>query len=188
MDLIKKILWQTDKELLLNQKNNKKAIANHNKTIELIDIIGGLSGNVLDIGKRNLLTEKLENKFNISIDSTNGDLDIKFECPNKKYNFIHYNNVIEHQFNPLFTLLEIKKRLKKNGILILGTPIKPRWITDAKRHFNEFNKYKFDLLILRGGFKIVKQIMHWKQLGWTGIRPLLGSFYKRQGIFILKKI
>jgi SAM-dependent methyltransferase len=177
--------WISDEDTRKSQKNNPKAQINFNKTFEIIDSIGGLKGDVLDIGSRNLLTEMLEERYKINIDSTFGDLDLQFKCFKQKYDFIHYNNVIEHQFNPLYTLLEIGKHLKKGGILILGTPLKPNWITFAKCHFHEFNKYQYNKLIVRSGFMKIKEMHYYKQFSIKGVRLFFASFYKRQVLNIL---
>ncbi len=177
--------WASDDITFANQKRNKKAEINRLQTIGLIDSIGGLHGNVLDIGSRNFFTEVLERKYNIEIDSTSCDLDEGLTSPKSHYDFVHYNNVVEHQFNPLLTLLEIKKILKSDGMLILGCPLKPKWITSAKCHFHEFDEYTYQELIKRAGFKEVKRIHFYKQLSVNGIRGIFGSFFKRQVVAIL---
>ncbi|HPQ35982.1 MAG TPA: methyltransferase domain-containing protein [Tenuifilaceae bacterium] len=178
--------WADDSTTIRNQKTNYKAFSNQRHTINLINSIGGLKGDILDIGSRNYMTELLEKTFNVRIDSTKGDLDLQLLAPKTKYDFIHYNNVIEHQFNPLFTLLEIKKHLKQDGILILGTPLKPNWITFANCHFHEFNEYQYRKLIRRAGYEEVKRVHFYYQISVKGIRQILGSFYKRQVVSILK--
>jgi SAM-dependent methyltransferase len=171
-----------------NQMNHPKARRNQVETIRLIDENCIFKGNILDIGERNLFTEILENTYGVTIESTYGDLDVEFKTlEDHLYDFIHYNNVIEHQFNPLFTLLKIKERLKPDGILVLGCPIKPSWITFSKCHFHEFDQYRFDKLIARAGFKVVDYVKFWRQVRFNGLRPFLGSFHRCQGIYLLKK-
>lgn len=179
--------WVTDSVTFKSQNENPVAKENRERTMKLIDdIFGCLRGDVLDVGSRNVFTKILEDRYKIQIDSTEGDLDEVFNCPKQKYDFIHYNNVIEHQFNPLFTLLEIKKRLKKDGILILGTPVKPKWITSATCHFHEFDERAFYHLIARAGFKELVSDRFYHHICLIGIRLLLGSFYKKQYVGILK--
>ena len=168
------------------EKENLSAIDNRKETFSLLDKLGGLKGDVLDIAERNYLTELLEQRYNIGIDSTTGDLDIEFICPQKKYDFVYYSHVIEHQFNPLFTLLKIKKILKKNGILILACPVKPHWITWDKGHFHEFDLYRIHKLIERASYKIIEEKQFHYHKGFRGIRPILGSFYPRLYLAILK--
>jgi SAM-dependent methyltransferase len=182
----------SSKDCYINQRTNPKAIRNQQETIKLINTCGGLFGNVLDIGERNLFTEILENLYEVKIFSTYGDLDLHLcikdrSQVNGMFRFVHYNNVIEHQFNPLFTLLKIKQVLKPGGILILGTPIKPNWITPAKCHFHELDQYRFDKLIERAGFKVVDYVKFWYEIRPWSIRGFFGMFYTRQAVYILKK-
>lgn len=152
------------------------------------------SKNILDIGERNPLTIRIENKFNVKIDSTNGDLDTEFfTIPKDKYDIIICSHVIEHIFNPLWLLERIKSVMKDHSVIILGTPIKPCWITTSTGHFHEFDIYRFKKLMKRAGLKIFnfKHYYIYNRINWrmfTGIRPFLSSFKKRHGICILKKI
>ena len=113
-----------------------------------------LYGNILDIGDRNPLTERLEKEFNVNIDSTSGDLDELLVCKAKQYDIVICSQVIEHVFNPLFLLLNIKSVMKDRAALILATPMKPYWITQSTRHFHEMDKYRLYKLIKRAGFTI----------------------------------
>lgn len=176
--------------LYANERTNPKAIRNRMETMKLIDKHGGLSGNVLDIGERNLFTEILESRYNIPIYNTYGDLDTGMRVRDEAYgtrlyDWVHYNNVIEHQFSPLFTLLKIKYRMNPWGKLILGCPIKPTWITFSRCHFHEFDQYRFDKLIARAGFTVVDKIHFWHELNGIGVRNLLGSLYTKQAVYIL---
>jgi SAM-dependent methyltransferase len=180
--------FSTSTEILYdNELNNPKAIRNREETINLLlkNRIH-LHGKILDIGERNLFTEQLENLYDVKIYNTYGDLDVEFNAPLFKYDFVHYNNVIEHQFNPLFTLLKIREVLKPEGILILGTPVKPTWITFAKCHFHEFDQYRFDKLIQRAGFAVIDKVHFWHDIKLLGIRGILGSFWTKQAIYLLK--
>ena len=51
------------------------------------------------------------------------DLLKKLEFIEKKFDVIMFYHVIEHFFDQTKTFEILKKRLKKNGILILGTPL-----------------------------------------------------------------
>jgi SAM-dependent methyltransferase len=179
-------LWADDSFTVGNQQTNKKAIANQRETIKIIDSIGGLSGSVLDIGSRNHFTAVLEGKYSVTIDSTSGDLDLGLKCPGTAYDFVHYNNVIEHQFNPLLTLLQIRRVLKNSGYLILGTPLKPTIITFATCHFHEFDEYRYRKLIARAGFQEVKRVHFYRQVSVNGLRAAMGSFFNRQVLSLLR--
>jgi SAM-dependent methyltransferase len=180
-------LWADDSFTVGNQQTNKKAIANQAETIKIIDSIGGLSGSVLDIGSRNHFTEILEKKYSVTIDSTEGDLDVGLQCAGTAYDFVHYNNVIEHQFNPLLTLLQIREVLKGDGYLLLGTPLKPTFITFAKCHFHEFDAYRYNKLLARSGFQEVRRVHFYRQVSVNGLRSIVGSLFNRQVLSLLKK-
>ena len=180
-------IWPDDSETISNQKANKRAIQNQQKTFEIIDSIGGLSGNVLDIGRYNHFTELLEDRYKIIIDSTSGDLDIDFDYSYYSYDFVHYNNVIEHQYNQLHTLLKIRDILKDSGYLIFGCPLKPKWITTSECHFHEFDTKAYYELLNRADFKEVKQIRFSYVISVKGMRGLIGSFYRRQVVSLLTK-
>ena len=53
-------------------------------------------GNVLDVGEPNLLSSELEEKLDIKIDHTEGDLDFNFYSPKLNYDLIIFSHVIEH--------------------------------------------------------------------------------------------
>ena len=63
---------------------------------------------VLDLGARNPLTDLIERRLSANIHNTDGDLDMAFVFPRCIYDVIVYSHTIEHQFNPLNTLLMIK--------------------------------------------------------------------------------
>lgn len=178
-------------EFLESVKNKAIKKFYHNQLLEYIKDLD-LSGNILDIGERNPLTTRIEATYNISVDSTQGDLDTEFICPNKKYDVVIFNHVIEHLFNPLFCLENIKKVMKPKGILIIGTPIKPGFITTSKGHFHEMDDYRFRKLVKRAGLQILcwKKSHVYNNIQWTrftGIRPLLRMFYKCHSWVTLSK-
>ena len=134
----------------------------------------------LDIGERTALTKRLEDLYNINFDSTNIDLDI--EPLKGEYDIITSFEVLEHLFNPLFNLIEIKRVLKPNGVLYISTPLyKPR-IIKSPYHFHEFSEDELMNLIKRADFlvkrkKIIKVRPFWHY--FLGIRPMLRAKYER---------
>ena len=89
---------------------------------------------------------------------------------------------MEHLFNPLFNLIEIKRVLKPNGVLYISTPLyKPR-IIKSPYHFHEFSEDELMNLIKRADFlvkrkKIIKVRPFWHY--FLGIRPMLRAKYER---------
>ena len=176
-------------EYLKTVKDYPLYVYNHNRFIKYIkDLFPWYySGRVLDIGGRNPLTQRLEDEFDIVIDSTLSDLDIQFICTRSEYDIIIFNHVIEHLFNPLFCLQNIREVMHKDSILIIGTPIKPNFITTETGHFHEMDEYRFKKLIQRAGLEIInwQRFYTYNHISWrsfTGIRPFLKMFYKCHSI------
>ena len=142
----------------------------------------------LDIGERSDFTERLENIYNIQFDSTHVDLDV--EPLDGKYDIITSFEVLEHLFNPLFNLLEIKKVMSNNAVLYISTPLyKPR-IIKSPNHFHEMSEDELMNLIKRANLKIkkkkiikVRPSLHYL----SGVRPLLRAMYERVILLKLSK-
>ena len=98
---------------------------------------------ILDVGVRSPLTDEIEKFFNIMIYNTDGDLDTNPNVPMEYFDIIIYSHTIEHQFNPLFTLLRLKSRLKHNGIMYIFLPNRPKFLW-FKGHFHEIDRYRID--------------------------------------------
>ncbi len=146
---------------------------------------GKLNGRILDIGERNPLTILLGNLYSVNITNTTGDLD-ECEFTGFSYDTIICSHVIEHLFNPLFFLKEVKKVM--NGKLYVITPIKPYWITMARCHFHEMDHRNFTRLIDRAGLHIVD----WQEYSVPipfrfSLRNWLRRLYKEYSIVTLTK-
>lgn len=146
---------------------------------------------ILDVGGRNPLTEALEEEHKIKIDNTSGDLDLDFNIPGNDYDVILYSHTIEHQFNPLYTLVELKKVLNESGVLYVLMPERGKLLW-TKGHYHEIDDYRFNLLIKRAGFEIIdmKREKAWRH--WTeyikGIRPFYRLIREHDAIYALKKV
>jgi len=95
-----------------------------NKNIEILDAgcgIGNLSKRLLEKDYKNILTLDTTNKLKVNVPFIKADLneDLEFE---KKFDIIVCQEVIEHLENPRHLLRELKKILKKEGLIILTTP------------------------------------------------------------------
>ena len=184
-----------DIDFIIQQSKLKGFIYRDKKIIEYLSDLD-MNGSILDIGERNPLTERIEEAFGISIDSTIGDLDgvewwISGERGVKMYDMIIFSHVIEHLFNPLFCIESIKMMMKQNALLIICTPIKSHLIPWGKGHFHEFDDYRFKKLIERAGLKIIRwekfSNYRWNTLrSYRGFRPLLRMFFKEQSFIELK--
>ena len=142
-----------------------------NATLAFIDEI---KGTCLDAGERNFMTESIENKFKISVDSTKGDLD---RCPIGKCDTLFCFEVLEHLYNPLFFLENIKA-----DIIYLSTPRQWAQSLKAVHHFHEIPTDRLMWLFDEAGLQILKEgkitiAGNWyNHLG--GVRPFLRYFQK----------
>ena len=143
--------------------------------------------NGLDIGDRTEFTDELELFFNCSFDNTSIDLDT--ENLSGQYEVITAFEIIEHLFNPLYFLMQIKNVLKKNGTLYLSTPKGKPYFLWSKDHFHEMGYDRLFSLIDRAGFKIIrKQEIRIQPFYFylTGFRPMLRFIFEKHLIMELR--
>jgi SAM-dependent methyltransferase len=84
---------------------------------------------------------------------------------NEKFDVIFANNIFEHLYSPHHFLNKIKKYLKPNGVLILGVPCVPKFVSLlrlrkfrgslAVQHINFFTRDTLQLSVERAGWNIV---------------------------------
>ena len=116
------------------------------KTIEFLRPMTHASGG-LDIGDRSTLTAQLEEFFHCPFTNTTVDLDTG-ELQGH-YDVVTCFEVLEHLFNPLRCLLQIKKVLVRDGRLYLSIPTgKPQFLWSPS-HFHEFSDHSLTALIKR---------------------------------------
>ncbi len=146
---------------------------------------------VLDIGKRNNLTKAMEDKFGVAIDSTHGDLDVDFWVEEYRYNFIIYSHVIEHQFNPLHTLLMLKMCLNEGGSVLIVTPCGKPKILWGEGHYHEIDKGRMYEMIKKAGLKVAcyDKVKSWREwwFYFKGLRPFLRLFFEWNAYYIITK-
>tara|TARA_B110000014_G_scaffold261522_1_gene253410 strand:- start:12947 stop:13495 length:549 start_codon:yes stop_codon:yes gene_type:complete len=156
------------------------------KTLNFLHINHDIK-NGLDIGDRTNFTEKLENFYKCSFNNT--DIDLDTEKLSGDYDVVTAFEIIEHLFNPLHFLLQIKNILKKDGTLYLSTPKGKPYFLWSKEHFHEMEYSRLFSLINRAGFKVVrKQEIRIQPLYFyfTGFRPILRFFFEKHIILELK--
>ncbi|HUS60103.1 MAG TPA: class I SAM-dependent methyltransferase [Nevskiaceae bacterium] len=88
------------------------------------------------------------------------------EVKDESFDCVTSFDVIEHTFNPKTFILEIKRKLKKRGILMMTTPnsegisakiLKGRWwVLNPEDHYVIFNPSSLQLLLKNNGFKIIE--------------------------------
>jgi SAM-dependent methyltransferase len=90
--------------------------------------------------------------------------------PNNTYDVVSLNMALEHLYQPLETLKEIKKILKKNGVLVITVPnidsvgfgiFQKDWqALNLPRHLYQFNPSTLQELVSTAGFK-KEEINYW---------------------------
>lgn len=144
---------------------------------------------ILDVGNRNPLTDLLEDIFNVTIMSTTGDLDTDFEIPEGTYDVIIYSHTLEHQFNPLHSLLRLRDHMDQHSLMYLSLPDRGKLLW-AKGHFHEIDAYRFGLLMERAGFEIVSKqrdkVWRSPKQYLLGVRPLLRLFWEYNVTYTVK--
>lgn len=102
----------------------------------------------------------------------------------KKYDVVTIIDVIEHVVDPLNLLVEAKKHLSQNGILVIITPnvrslaaicLKYKWWHYRVAHITYFEKNNLDLLLSKIGLEAVK----YKYPGWYFSYPYLRERLKK---------
>ena len=165
--------------------NNSATKIRWDKTLEFMGR-GVNFKSALDIGDRTGLTEMMEDKYGVKFDNTKGDLD-NLELKGN-YDLVTSFEVLEHLFNPLFNLVQIKNLLNPNGRLILSTPLaKPR-ILWSEEHFHEMSKNSIQALFEVAGLKVLRKNyfrVYPVTFYFSGVRPLLRLIYDKIQIYEL---
>ncbi|NTW68571.1 MAG: methyltransferase domain-containing protein [Chlorobiaceae bacterium] len=144
-----------------------------------------LSG--LDLGDRTPLTASLEQLFGCSFESTAIDLDV--EPLAGSFSVITAFEVLEHLYNPLRLLLDVRRILEGGGArLFVSMPIaKPACLKSAD-HFHEMSRDEALSLFRRAGFRVERsgefRIRH-PLFYLTGFKPLLRAWYEKVQIYEL---
>lgn len=142
----------------------------------------------LDIGDRTPMTAMLETLFGCRFDNTSVDLDIGMldGC----YPVVTAFEVLEHLYNPLHLLLEIRKVLASGAAsrLFISTPAWKPLFLQSQDHFHEMTRRSLDSLIDRAGFDVVRRAefrIRTRGFCLTGIRPLLRCIFEKTVIYEL---
>lgn len=138
----------------------------------------------LDIGDRTPATALLEAHFACRFDTTSADLDTEpLGLPNR-YSVVTAFEVIEHLYNPLYLLLQIRDVLDPgpSSRLFLSTPAWKPGFLQSPEHFHEMPKRSLDALIARAGFEVVRNAefgIRFPLFCLCGIRPMLRCLFEK---------
>ena len=133
----------------------------------------------------------------------NSDL-INSNLPSDFFDIIYLDSVLEHVYNPVEYLTEIKRILRKGGILYLGVPNEDSLFNDVRKifykitgknitekikpfqspyHINGFNKKSLAFGLTKAGFKIVELRNFANRLLFMREKPFTKDFLKLLLIF-----
>ena len=166
-------------------------VTNESHISQVLDYLEGkVTLPILDVGQRSPLTDAIAQRYLPGVENTQGDLDIEFSIPGYwPYYTIIYSHTIEHQFNPLFTILQLKKIMAREASLIIILPSRTKLLWD-KGHYHEIDHYRMKLLIERAGMRIVSYERRKAWRKWYtyfyGIRPLLRLFLEYNAYYLIK--
>ena len=134
----------------------------------------------LDIGDRSPCTDQLESFYNCDFENTKIDLDTGQLTG--EYDLITAFEIIEHLFNPLHFLMEIRSVLTENGSLYLSTPQGKPYFLWSDDHFHEMGFSRLQSLLEYAGFRIIRMEKIRIQpfsFYFTGIRPILRFIFEK---------
>lgn len=119
------------------------------------------------------------------------------KIPNNFFDVVTMHSVLEHVPDPLKTLLEINKKLKKNGMFVFNVPNMssleykqykmlnkpfPGFIFE---HLYYYSPKSISLLLGKAGFKVVNMTSrHYSTLHVPPKRPFIGLFTFPQKLFL----
>ena len=152
---------------------------------------GKLYGRVLYVGEEDKLAKTIFKSNDIAISYIDFDLDIGKLYPLPDYNIIIMSHVIEHLFNPLHALTQLRKQLKRNGVMYVILPQRPKFLW-TENHFHEIDDKRIKCLFDRAGLEIIEKAYHPMHKQWYtmffGIRMFLRFFfYRKATIYKLRR-
>jgi SAM-dependent methyltransferase len=141
-----------------------------------------------DMGEENPLIRYLGHKKDMAYTSID-DVDFDYEPIEGKYGTIFSFALLEHFFNPLFALENMKRALLPGGIIYLSTPYRPHFMW-TEHHFHEIDDKRMGWLYERAGLRVVKServaLRGRLREHLTGIRPLIRYFHKSMRLYKLR--
>ena len=160
------------------------------KTLEFLkgsSLAAGSCRRGLDLGDRTPLTASLEQVFGCPFENTKIDLDI--ETLAGLFGAVTAFEVLEHLYNPLHALLEVKRVLiGEDARLFVSMPLRKPAFLASPNHFHEMTRISALSLFTRAGFGVVRSAefrIRRPLFYLTGVKPLLRAWYEKVQIYEL---
>jgi len=156
------------------------------QTIDFCDIPRGTT--VLDIAAKNDLSQQLAIEKSVKIVNTTSDLDYDI-IPEvlEIFNYVTCFEVIEHLLNPRLFFDNLHEITPKEVVIYLSYPSRPKFLWNDEEHFHEYDRLRFEYLLNKTGFKIVKERKIFIRIKPFGIRPIIRNFIPQTIIYKLAK-
>jgi hypothetical protein len=141
----------------------------------------------LDLGERTPFTALLEQHFSSPFENSSVDLDL--EPLSGSFGVVTAFEVLEHLYNPLHALLEVRHLLAGDDArLFVSMPLwKPSSLASPD-HFHEMTRSEALSLFSRAGYAVLRsaefRIRH-PLFYLTGVKPLLRAWYEKVQIYEL---
>ena len=141
----------------------------------------------LDLGDRTPFIAALEQHFECPFENTTVDLDV--EPLTGSFGVVTAFEVLEHLYNPLHVLLEVKRLLAgEDARFFVSMPLwKPAFLASPD-HFHEMTRTEALSLFTRAGFMVVRSAefrIRRPLFYLTGVKPLLRAWYEKVQIYEL---
>lgn len=165
-------------------------IIRHEKTIKFLKKHIPENTRILDLGEVNNLSKLMsQNGYNVT--NTQGEnLDIEYQkFLNNDVELYTAFEIFEHMLAPFNFLKDVKSTKMIASVPLNLWFLKAYWNESYEwgRHYHEFEKRQFDLLLERTGWKIIDSEQWIDPVYKIGIKPLLRLFYPRTYIVYCEK-
>ena len=203
--------WYNKKRKIDSKKRLEQATGlTSNKIENFLDIGCGEGYSLIEAMNRgwnvygvDITDHRIENARVKSIKFINSDL-INSNLPSDFFDIIYLDSVLEHVYNPSEYLAEIKRVLRKGGILYVGVPNEDSLFNDIRKffykitkknvtekikpfqspyHINGFNKNSLSFALRKAGFNIVILRNFANRVEFMKVKPFSKEFFQLLLVF-----
>jgi len=121
--------------------------------------------------------------------NTSSDLDYLMTAGvDVMYDYVTCFQVIEHLMNPRLFFDNLYRITTEDVILYLSYPSRLKIMWNDEEHFHEYDRLRFEYLLKKTGWKIVREKKIYVSIKPNGIRPLIRNFMPQTIIYKIVKI
>ena len=144
---------------------------------EVAEFVGQTPEPILDLGEDNPKIRIVSEVRGFTYTSCS-DVDFDHEPIPGTWGTIFCLEILEHLYNPLLALENMKRALGPGGVIYLSTPRRPHYLW-FEEHFHEIDDRRIGWLFQRAGLCAVRRRLGARQdlrFHFSGIRPFLRLF------------